>query len=394
MRFFIACPANLATGGTELLHQLSWHLSSRGIENYMLYRNTNPRFSPTADTFIKYQVKYVTSFIDDKQSILILPETMVDMVNICVKGTIVIWWLSVDNYFNMYGSKISHKENYDVFNLRDRTNLIHFAQSKYAYDFVKLVLGVRDVSFLEDYVNDEIVEIGMENKNKIQKENICLYNPKKGVQNLEQIKKQCRSDICWIALQGLTPNQVALLMCKAKVYIDFGTHPGKDRIPREAAVCGCCIITNREGSAAYAEDVGIPEEYKLSNMQDYEHVLKIIYDMIDNYDQNVEKYNAYVASILKEKKRFENEVSDMLSIVGEMCENRNLRYEAGRYNMLFESIQRAISKMYLLCENSQKFYENKNIDKSIEELLEVENLLSVLRETNYMVIEDMLIEDE
>lgn len=394
MRFFIACPAYVATGGTELLHQLSWHLSNRGIENYMLYDNADPKVSPIADTFMKYQVKYVTSYIDDKQSVLILPETMIDKVSICVKGVVVIWWLSVNNYFSAYGGKISKEEKYDIFDLKSRTNLVHFAQSRYAYDFVNLVLGISNVSYLEDYINDEIVQVGVKNNRKILRENICLYNPKKGAQNLEKIREQCRSDIRWIALQGLTPNQVALLMCRAKVYIDFGTHPGKDRIPREAAVCGCCIITNREGSAAYAEDVGIPEEYKLSNMHDYEHALEIIYDMIDNYDQNVEKYNAYVASILKEKKRFENEVSDMLSIVGEMCENRNLCYEAGRYNMLFESIQRAISKMCLLCEESQKFYENKNIDKSIEELLKMENLLSVLRETNYMVIEDILTKNE
>lgn len=31
-----------------------------------------------------------------------------------------------------------------------------------------------------------------------------------------------------------------LTMRKAKVYIDFGFHPGKDRIPREAVMCGAC----------------------------------------------------------------------------------------------------------------------------------------------------------
>lgn len=394
MRFFIACPANLATGGTELLHQLSWHLSNRGIENYMLYCNANPKVSPTEDTFMKYQVKYVTSFIDDEQSVLILPETWAEMADICKRGVIVLWWLSVNGYINVYNDSIRQQDKYDIFGLRSRTNLIHFAQSRYAYDFVRSELNISNVLFLKDYINDEIVQLGKENNTKTFKENICLYNPKRGAQNLEQIKKHCRSDIEWVALQGLTPNQMAALMCRAKVYIDFGTHPGKDRIPREAAVCGCCIITNKEGSAAYAEDVGIPEEYKFSDMKDYDHVLETIYDLIDNYDQKVGNYKTYVTSILNEKKEFEEEIECMLKIVEKMCANRNLYWEAGRYNSLFESMQKILLKISSLYIDSQRFYENKEIDKSIEISLIVDGLLSAVRETNYAIIEDMVIEDD
>ena len=111
---------------------------------------------------------------------------------------------------------------------------------------------------------------------------------------MEGIRNRCREDIKWIPIIRLRADQVALLMCIAKVYIDFGPHPGKDRIPREAAVCGCCIITNREGSAEYSEDVGIPEEYKLFDMLNYDKVLDTIYDLIDNYDERVKEYEAYV----------------------------------------------------------------------------------------------------
>lgn len=54
----------------------------------------------------------------------------------------------------------------------------------------------------------------------------------------------------------------AFCMSKSKVYIDFGNHPGKDRIPREAAISGCIVITGKRGAAAFAEDVCIPETYK------------------------------------------------------------------------------------------------------------------------------------
>jgi len=48
-------------------------------------------------------------------------------------------------------------------------------------------------------------------------------------------------------------------MCVSrKLYVDFGKHPGKDRMPREAAVHGCCIITGRRGAAGNPFDIPIP----------------------------------------------------------------------------------------------------------------------------------------
>lgn len=395
MRFFIACPANLATGGTELLHQLSWHLSNRGIENYMLYRNANPVICPTPDTFIKYQVEYVSFFVDDETSVLVCPETMIDMIHVCTKGIIIIWWLSVDNYITCYQNYINRQGEMDLFKLKEKTNLFHFAQSKYAYEFVKknILFGAQDIFYLKDYLNDEFIRTGENYRNQLIRKNIILYNPKKGMQNLEPIKEICRKDIQWIPLAGLTPNQMAMLMCCAKIYIDFGAHPGKDRIPREAAVCGCCIITNREGSAAYLEDVGIPEKYKIVDMQNYRCVLETIYDLMDNFEKRVVEYEAYVTSILNEKNEFEREIDSMLKIIGEKCIGRYLPGEENRYATLFKSIQEMVSKMYSLYENSQKLFLHNKIDKGISELLKVESVLSVLRETNYMIIEDILTED-
>ena len=57
--------------------------------------------------------------------------------------------------------------------------------------------------------------------------------------------------------------EVREALCKVKVYADFGSHPGRDRMPREAALCGACVLTNRRGSANFAEDVPLPTLYKL-----------------------------------------------------------------------------------------------------------------------------------
>ena len=393
MRFYIACSANYVTGGTELLHQLSWHLSNRGVENYMLYRDVNPALSPTADVFVKYQVIPVSCFVDDESSVLVLPETMLEMVNLCLKGTIVIWWLSVDNYVEHYKHKIHQQGRIDVYGLKEKQNVVHFVQSRYAKEFVEKQLGVENASYLKDFINDDIIHIALQYNKQLPRENICLYNPKKGAENLKNIQNRCREDIEWIPLTGLSPNQVAMLMCRAKVYIDFGSHPGKDRIPREAAVCGCCIITNWVGSAAYSEDVGIPEKYKLSDMQDYDKVLDTIYDLVDNYQERVEEYKGYVTSILGEKEEFFKEVGNMLDIISVNCKGTMPHWKGNKYDALLESMQEMTSKIYSNYESAKGLYASQEVNLAISELLKVESSLSMLREASYMMINDMLLQE-
>lgn len=395
MRFFISCPANLATGGTELLHQLSWHLSSRGVENYMLYSNANPAISPTPEVFAKYQVQYAAFFVDDESSVLICPETMIEKMYACTKGIVIIWWLSVNNYFARYQDSINNCGKMDIFELDKYTRLIHFVQSNYAYEFLdkNITLGSKEIFYLTDYINDEIIHIGTKYKHQTNRKDIVLYNPKKGIHNLKHIRELCRADIQWIPLQGLTPDQMAKVMCSAKVYIDFGAHPGKDRIPREAAVCGCCIITNREGSAANEEDVRIPEKYKISNMRDYAQVLDIIYDLVDNYEQRQNDFEAYAASVLGEKEDFEKEIDNMLKIINEKDAQKHLPWRGERYDALINDIQELVTRIHLLYRSFHELYLYKEIDEAISELLKIENVLSTLRETNYMIIQDALAED-
>lgn len=236
MRYFVMCPAYAVTGGTELLHQFCRHLNNKGIECYMLYKDAKPDLAPTPDAFMKYQVKAVTCFVDDSSSVLVLPETMIDSMSLCQRGKVVIWWLSAENYMLTYKAEIQKQNIIDIFGLRSNKTILHFVQSKYAYDFVKKHFEVESISYLSDYINDDIVNIALRFRKSLQRENICLYNPRKSNENLTEIQKRCREDIRWIALTGMSPDQLALLMCRAKVYIDFGWHPGKDRIPR-----GCCL---------------------------------------------------------------------------------------------------------------------------------------------------------
>lgn len=312
MKIYIACPANTVSGGPELLHQFSFELTKRNVENYMVYYNQGDADrNPTPECYQKYNVKIAEHYVDDVDSVYVLPEVRVCLCPQCQKGRAVIWWMSVDNY--IIANISSFSGSFDIFNIAGRKEIKNFVQSQYARNFLSLYFGISDSWFLSDYINDEIVERAQ--VNRFQRENICLYNPTKGLTNVKPLMANCRSDIVWIPLRGYTSAEMADLMCRSKLYIDFGSHPGKDRIPREAAVCGCCVITNRDGSALNDIDVPIAGKYKMEDVTDIQGVLERIYDVFDHYEDRVNDFASYRERILGEKEQFGKEVDQFLEIM-------------------------------------------------------------------------------
>lgn len=161
------------------------------------------------------------------------------------------------------------------FNEADK-DIEHFVQSEYARQFVKLN-GVPEykIFMVEDYLNQAFLSRAARiDLNR--KENIVAYNPKKGFEVTKQFI-DIAPDISWRPIEKMTPEQVQELLARAKVYIDFGNHPGKDRIPREAAISGYVVITGRRGSAGNDIDINIPAEFKFDERTaDIRNVIKKI----------------------------------------------------------------------------------------------------------------------
>lgn len=391
MRFYLICPANEATGGTELLHQFSRCLSDNGIENYMVYPNANGIQCPTPPTFVKYGVKYVTRYIDSSDSVLVLTETQLHLAKECRNGTAMIWWLSVDNYFLAYQNRIT-EDNIDIFRLKDRKNLIHFVQSYYAKDFVNHYFTTDNCHFLMDYINDDIVNWALSHKDSYERRDICLYNPKKGYNILEPVINACRKDITWIPLTNMTPTEMADTMCKAKLYVDFGAHPGKDRIPREAATCGCCVLTNRKGSAAYQNDVKIPAEYKIENPGDINAVLKQIYDLVDNYDDRITEYAPYRETILHEKEAFLCDARNAGMLLQRKALEKAVAIPTSElmpHVELLGSIGSAANKINELTEKAKISCYAGDSSELMDNLLNIDYVLQLIRETIYIELSDI-----
>lgn len=307
MRYYILAPADVVTGGPELAHQMCAEICNCGYEAYMYYVRSGvlgPVDTECANRYAKYKTSHVNSHIevDFEENIVIVPEGLADFVQLFYKAKIYLWWMSVDNAF------IRSESEFDILLKRVSLNL---TQSKYSENFL-IEKGVHSkmIHEVSDYIGDIYGQFIYPAEFR---QNIVLFNPKKGFDRIEPIIKKT-TNIEWKPLYNLTEEEMVLVMQISKIYVDFGNHPGKDRIPREAASCGCCVITNKRGSAAFYEDVPIDNEYKIDDENDIDGVVSLINNICENYNYHFLKFNHYREFIKKEKEKFAIDVKKMLNI--------------------------------------------------------------------------------
>ena len=99
----------------------------------------------------------------------------------------------------------------------------------------------------------------------------------------------------------MTPAEVTELLMKSKIYIDFGHHPGMDRLPREAALAGCIVVTNKEGAANFRSDVPIGEEWKVRKF-DVDAVHELLKKGLGEYEGKAAEFGAYREWIYDQEK--------------------------------------------------------------------------------------------
>ncbi|MBR4574437.1 MAG: hypothetical protein IKO16_05965 [Lachnospiraceae bacterium] len=315
---YVLCPANLKTGGTELLHQLVNGLNQIHRIAYITYYFEGKRSSfkdPTPTDFTKYIQEYrlVKDIEDEQDNLLVIPEICVGKHRKYKLIQKALWWLSVDNYIRSKGmlnrlirygvaSWFKHVLLNDYAKERDITSFdLHLVQSHYAYSYV-ISIGIEKEKtvFLSDYIND----IFFGNHPITDRKDVVLFNPKKGRTFTNKII-QMAPDVLFRPIDNMESRDVFELMWSSKVYIDFGNHPGKDRIPRESAMCGCCVITNTRGAANNHMDVPIPDECKFKEDEDeLQRIVNKIRKCISDYPSEVSQFDEYRSIIKKEKASF------------------------------------------------------------------------------------------
>jgi hypothetical protein len=319
-KIVVCCP-HAITGGPELLHQLVHELRKMGQDAQIAYYPFEQTFA-CPEPYKKYDAPQ-GPLIDATDTFVVVPETATWIIKRLKKARVGVWWLSVDYYFLALHQSIL-KDVYHRFRslvrgyrglIRGRVplfrmrHLTHFTQSHYAERF----LAKANISStpLTDYLGSDHLTQPFAPGTRT-KEDIIAFNPKKGQKQTRALMRAYPS-IRFVPIQNMTPKQVAELLGRAKVYVDFGHHPGKDRPPREAAMAGCCVITGRAGSARYHEDVAIPDKYKLDDGR-AEYVKKfgeLIEEIFGDFESHAQDFDDYRSRIIEEPATFKKQVADI-----------------------------------------------------------------------------------
>lgn len=305
-RFFVCCPADLLTGGPEAVHQLVDALRAQGHEAYVSYHPFAPDHQ-VPPLYRRYDVE-ARAPEDTAGSVVILPETLTALVPRFVEARTLIWWLSIDFYFKWgHRSRVAdwfrHRRHVAMGRClslpRLRERCLHAAQSEYARAFLE-ARGITAAP-LSDYLDDDLSTSAQERP----RAPVVLYNPKKGLHVTVRLMAAC-PELAFRPLQGLGRAELRDVLSGSMLYVDFGHHPGKDRLPREAAASGCVIITNRRGAAAFHEDVPLPDRYKLDDTRPgfVDEFRRLASEVVANFDACQRELAPYAAHVRDQKRLF------------------------------------------------------------------------------------------
>ena len=284
------------------------------------------------------------SIDDSPENIVIVPETAIDVLQHfrCVKK--IIWWLSLDFFFgdNAYfrtkkkieSSRIpacfapiiyflfllmpSNKQNiskdkrYIV--IRDSYNMYNceyvrkfLISNNIQNDRMRYLCGPIDLNYNE-FRKNEIVS---------NKKDLICYSPAKSDKIfmyflIKELRKR-NNAVKIVALENMDHEKLIETLLQAKIYIDFGTFPGPERIPREAVMCYCNTITSTVGSAGNNVDIPIDMKYKLDiSILKIDEIADIIITFFKDYNDNIGEYDIYREKVANQIVNFENDAVNNL----------------------------------------------------------------------------------
>jgi hypothetical protein len=284
MKIYILAP-EFKSGGPENLHQLCSYLNEIGAETYIYYfanlqRNTSLYDFPN--------IKIAKAIEDNPKNIVIVPEvySLKNIKKNFISIRYALWWLSYTN---------ACLHNTVLENVQE--DCIHLFHSYYEYAMITPYLSPHvKYFFITDYIHPDF----MNAYKIIDRKNQIAYNYTKDKITPVLCNKL---GIPSIPIHNMSRQEIIDTLNTCKVYVDNGYHPGKDHLPREAAMCGCVVVTNKCGSAAYYEDV--PIEEKLTYKKDFELLIPQIFK---NYNFYFNKQNNYRDKIEGEEKLFRENI--------------------------------------------------------------------------------------
>lgn len=365
MRYVIYCPIGLNTGGPEALHQLCDAIRKLGHEAVLL-----PMWiqGPPSVEYLAYDAPIIESSNLTDNDVIISPEVQTSIpkeVYDTVEGKVIVWWLSVDNcplevsknfeirnnpinesvwksrnnrtpirlellrkYRATLGSKLRAIDSKLGLNLpRYRSPLddtqkteIEFistpalTQSNYAFNFLSEFPQIKKL-MVSDYINLEFLQKTAINDPKIVswKKPIISYNNAKGGKFVESISKNL-SEFNFIPIKKMSRYQVRTLLSRSVLYLDMGYFPGKDRLPREAILCGTPVVLANRGAVRNGNDFPLDRKFVIDVQVDNPTTASLrLKDIALFKKKTFNEQTQFLDSVLNEKKIFMYEVEFLLN---------------------------------------------------------------------------------
>jgi hypothetical protein len=293
-KIYVACPSNRMSGGIESLHQVARKLRNLGFNAKMvLYPDVS---NPTIQQAYKKYKPVTTDNIEDAaHNILIVPETFIHpLLDHFQHVRKIIWWLSTENFI------VKTKKGQPGLDWILERPFLNLVQSAHTRNFLH-TNNVAVHGYLSGHINSVFLkEAGKEFKKT---SNNIIYNPIKGFEFTAKIMEAMSRSV-WTPIKNMTPLQIKKVLAVSKVYVDFGNHPGRDRLPREATMMKCCVITGKRGTAALDEDVPIPAEFKFDeSTTDIKCIVEKIETCLTDYDNQIKRFVPFYETVQKEEER-------------------------------------------------------------------------------------------
>jgi hypothetical protein len=321
----IICPETI-TGGPEALHQLGHSINRLGGHAVMAYygaqnlqvinRNLIGMSSPRDEFRSHYQcyspITEESIALNDR-TLVVFPEIFpIEALNFRWSHR-AIWWLSVDHALDKTPA-LGYKTTADKI-FYDNT-LLHFCQSWYAINYLRQQ-GARQIIPVFDYVErsyrlSKDSAIAKVESTEIRK--VAIF-PRKGAE-LAKIFVDACPQFAYSLIESMSREDVGKTLADSSVYIDFGHLPGKDRVPREAALAGNIVFLHEKGSATQYGDFPV-ESYYLFTSTDVRdgNLSSRVMEVLSNYSDHLSRQAFFRQRVVLEQEEFNLQVASTFFIL-------------------------------------------------------------------------------
>ena len=331
--FLIKVNGHTITGGPRAMLQLGSKLQELGahvslcfddVEAKELFTDWVNELLPKAEIVL---AKYLNNY--NNYNLIVTETDLRILKELNWSGSIVCYMLSVDNCAAYGLKRLTIEAN--IRHLKHIVRQIYFrnhvswaqqsarvdlfvAQSHYAMEIL-VKSSSTPIFLIGDYIDSSksIFEKKNRSINSKTKLRVC-FNPNKG-RIYSAIARFFNKSVQFIPIQGLNDRQLVELYQTCDAYVDFGSQPGKDRLPREAIACNCPSFIRHSGAGFNYSDFPRSKEFrfKISQLLSLDSIMRTGIEL--SY-RNPLFNRSRAAEVLVEEREFSLRVEQLMQILG------------------------------------------------------------------------------